>query len=148
MNKIIVAAALLAFGLGLGLAQSSPEYAKCQGCHQATGAGLPKVFPPLAGHVPEILAAKDGRSYLIDVLLWGLQGEITVKGEKYTGVMPAFNTLTDAQMADVLNHISTQWGNKLPAGQKAFTADEVKAARATKMTPAQVAEARKKLGLK
>lgn len=148
MNKIIAAAALMAFGLGLGLAQSSPEYAKCQGCHQATGAGLPKVFPPLAGHVPEILAAKDGRAYLIDVLLWGLQGEITVKGEKYTGVMPAFNTLTDAQVADVLNHISSQWGNKLPAGQKAFTADEVKAARATKMTAAQVADARKKLGLK
>ena len=148
MNKIIAAAALMAFGLGLGLAQSSPEYAKCQGCHQATGAGLPKVFPPLAGHVPEILAAKDGRAYLIDVLLWGLQGEITVKGDKYTGVMPAFNTLTDAQLADLLNHISSQWGNKLPAGQKAFTADEVKTARATKMTAAQVADARKKLGLK
>ena len=148
MNKIIAAAALMAFGLGLGLAQSSPEYAKCQGCHQATGAGLPKVFPPLAGHVPEILAAKDGRAYLIDVLLWGLQGEITVKGDKYAGVMPAFNTLTDAQLADLLNHISSQWGNKLPAGQKAFTADEVKAARATKMTAAQVADARKKLGLK
>lgn len=148
MNKFIVAAAVMAFGLGLGLAQSSPEYAKCQGCHQATGAGLPKVFPPLAGHIPEILATKDGRDYVIDVLLWGLQGEIVVKGEKYNGVMPAFNTLTDAQIADLLNHISSQWGNKLPAGQKAFTADEVKAARATKLTAAQVAEVRKKLGLK
>lgn len=134
----------------LALAQSGASvYQQCQGCHQPTGAGIPGVFPPLAGHVPEILAAKGGREYIIHVLLYGLTGEISVKGAKYNGAMPAFGqSLKDEEIAAVLNHISTSWGNKLPAGQKAFTAAEVKAQRAKPLTAAQVNTARKALGLK
>ncbi len=159
MNKrnisLLFSSTVLLLGLGAYLfsaqtavAQASPLYAQCQGCHQPTGAGIPGVFPPLAGHVPEILAAKGGREYLIQVMLYGLQGQITVKGTKYQGAMPAYAQLKDEEIAGLLNHISTQWGNKLPAGQKAFTADEVKAQRAKTMTAAQVLEARNKLGLK
>ncbi|GEM81998.1 cytochrome c-552 [Meiothermus hypogaeus NBRC 106114] len=136
------------FGAQTAAAQASPLYAQCQGCHQPTGAGIPGVFPPLAGHVPEILAAKGGREYLIQVLLYGLQGQITVKGAKYQGAMPAYTQLKDEEIAGLLNHISTQWGNKFPTGQQAFTAAEVKAQRAKTMTAAQVLEARNKLGLK
>jgi mono/diheme cytochrome c family protein len=136
------------FSAQTAVAQASPLYAQCQGCHQANGAGIPGVFPPLAGHVPEILAAKGGREYLIQVMLYGLQGQITIKGAKYQGAMPAYAQLKDEEIAGLLNHISTQWGNKFPAGQKAFTADEVKAQRAKTMTAAQVLEARNKLGLK
>ena len=103
---------------------------------------------PLAGHVPEILAAQGGRAWLIQVLLWGMSGEITVKGVKYNGVMPGYRQLGDAEIAALLNHISTQWGNKLPAGQKPFSATEVQAQRAKTMTAAQVNVARKALGLK
>jgi len=81
-------------------------------------------------------------------LLYGLTGEISVKGAKYNGAMPAFGQLKDEDVAAVLNHISTSWGNKLPAGQKAFTAAEVKAQRAKPLTAAQVNTARKALGLK
>jgi len=109
--------------------------------------GVPGAFPPLAGRVPEILAAKDGKNYLIAVVLNGLQGEIMAKGQKYNGVMPSFAQLKDEEIAAVLTHIATQWGNKLPQGTN-FTAADVKAARGTKLTPAQVAEMRKKLGLK
>jgi mono/diheme cytochrome c family protein len=77
-----------------------------------------------------------------------MSGEITVKGAKYNGVMPGYRQLSDAEIAALLNHISTQWGNKLPAGQKPFTAAEVKAQRAKTLTPAQVNTARKALGLK
>ncbi len=147
-----LSALTLAFGLFIGaqqaMAQASPLYAQCQGCHQANGAGIPGVFPPLAGHVPEILAAKGGREYLIQVLLYGLQGQIAVKGAKYQGVMPAYAGLKDEEIAALLNHIATQWGNKFPTGQQAFTAAEVKAQRAKTMTAAQVLEARNKLGLK
>ncbi|WP_027892509.1 c-type cytochrome [Calidithermus chliarophilus] len=128
--------------------QGATIYQQCQGCHQPTGTGIPGVFPPLAGHIPEVLAAKGGREYLVQVMLYGLTGEITVKGQKYNGAMPAFAQLSDDQVAAVLNHVSTSWGNKLPQGQKAFTAAEVKAQRAKKLTSAQVNEARKKLGLK
>ncbi|WP_412917783.1 c-type cytochrome [Meiothermus sp.] len=147
--------AALVLGLGahlLGaqnaLAQATPLYAQCQGCHQANGAGIPGVFPPLAGHVPEILAVKGGREYLIQTLLYGLQGQITVKGNRYQGVMPAYAQLKDEEIAALLNHISTQWGNRFPPGQGPFTAAEVRAQRAKPMTAAQVLEARNKLGLK
>ena len=146
---VLVATAFLSAGLlQSATAQASPLYAQCQGCHQPTGAGVPGVFPPLAGHVSEILEAKGGREVLIQVLLYGLQGQITIKGQRYSGVMPAYAQLKDEEIAALLNHISTQWGNKFPAGQKAFTAEEVKAQRAKPMTAAQVLEARNKLGLK
>lgn len=153
--SVLLSSAVVALGLGAYLlttqnaaAQASPLYAQCQGCHQPTGAGIPGVFPPLAGHVPEILAAKGGREFLIQVLLYGLQGQITVKGQRYSGVMPAYAQLKDEDIVALLNHMSTQWGNKFPTGQQAFTVAEVRAQRAKTMTAAQVLEARNKLGLK
>ena len=139
--------ALLVIGsLGLAFAQNGATvYGQCQGCHQATGAGIPGAFPPFAGHTDEVLAAKGGREYLIKVVLYGLSGEIMVKGAKFNGAMPAFGQLKDAEVAAVLNHITTSWGNK---NAKAYTEAEVKAVRATKLTAAQVNEARKALGLK
>ena len=146
MKHLLVALVLM---VSAALAQSGPTlYQQCQGCHQPTGAGIPGVFPPLAGHVPDILAAKGGREWLIKLLLWGMSGEISVKGAKYNGVMPGYKQLKDEEIAALLNHISTQWGNKLPAGQKPFTAAEVKAQRAKTMTPAEVNTARQSLGLK
>lgn len=146
MKKILAIAAL--FLAGAFAQPGATVYQSCAGCHQTSGVGIPGVFPPLAGHIPQVLTAKGGRQYLIKVVLFGLQGEIMVKGQKFNGSMPVFVSLKDADIAAVLNYISTQWGNKFPAGQKPFTDAEVKALRASKLTPAQVAEVRKKLGLK
>jgi mono/diheme cytochrome c family protein len=137
---------VIAGSLGLALAQSGASvYGQCQGCHQPTGAGIPGAFPGFAGSTDGILASKGGREYLVKVLLYGLNGEIVVKGQKYNGAMPAFPQLKDEDIAAVLNHITTSWGNK---NAKAFTGAEVKALRATKLTAAQVNAARKALGLK
>ena len=149
MLKLVSALLLAVVMAGLAFAQSSPVFAQCQGCHQPTGMGVPGTFPPLAGHVPAILAAKDGRTVLIQIVLNGMQGQIEIKGQKYNGMMPTFGQLSDADLAAVLNHIATQWGNdKALKDFKPITAAEVKALRATKLTPAQVLEARNKLGLK
>lgn len=146
MRKAV--ALILVAGLALAQAGQKTYQALCQSCHQPTGAGIPGSFPPLVGHVPEILAKKDGRTYLISVVLYGFQGEITVKGQKYNGVMPNFGAqLKDKDVADLLTYIATSWGNKLPAGQKPFTEAEVKAVRAKTLTPQQVWKLRKKLGL-
>jgi mono/diheme cytochrome c family protein len=145
-KRLVLGVVLL--GLSAGFAQGATVYQQCQGCHQATGVGINGVFPPLAGHIPEILAAKGGRQWLIRLLLNGMTGPITVKGASYNGAMPGYKQLSDQQLADVLNHISTQWGNKLPAGQRPFTAAEVRAQRATALTGAQVNQARAALGLK
>ncbi|WP_448566480.1 cytochrome C-552, partial [Thermus sp.] len=102
---------LLAGGLALAQADGAKLYAQCAGCHQANGQGIPGAFPPLAGHVAEILAKQGGREYLIKVLLWGLQGQIEVKGMKYNGVMPNYTQWKDEEIAAVLNHIATAWGD-------------------------------------
>jgi mono/diheme cytochrome c family protein len=93
---------------------------KCLLCHQATGLGVPPVFPPLAGS--EWLAGD--RTRLIKVLCEGLAGTITVKGQSFSNAMPA-QVLDDAQVADVLTFVGQAWGNA--AGE--FTPEEVAAAR-------------------
>ncbi|KHG65287.1 cytochrome C biogenesis protein CcsB [Thermus sp. 2.9] len=148
MKRTLMAFLLLG-GLALAQADGAKLYAQCAGCHQANGQGIPGAFPPLAGHVAEILGKQGGREYLIKVILWGLQGQIEVKGMKYNGAMPAFNGLKDEEIAAILNHIATAWGDdKKVQGFKPFTTAEVKALRDKKLTPQQVLEERKKLGLK
>ena len=142
---LFIPAAVLAQGDG------AKVYEKCAACHRPTGVGKPGVFPPLAGHAPEILNAEGGRDYMIDVVLFGLQGEIQIKGTKYNGAMRPFGEqLTDEEVAAVLNHILRTWGNErvLPKDYRPFTAAEVKAQRGKKLTPDVVRDARGKLGLK
>lgn len=82
--------------------------AKCAACHQASGQGLAGVFPPLAG--AEWVVGDE--KVLISILLHGLEGEIVVKGNAYNGVMPAFGTLADEEIAAVLTYIRGDWGNQ------------------------------------
>ncbi|GAC1591975.1 MAG: hypothetical protein NVS3B28_20330 [Candidatus Velthaea sp.] len=50
---------------------------------------------------------------MIHTLNYGLNGPIEVAGVKYNGQMPAWKgNLTDAQIADVINYIRANWGNK------------------------------------
>lgn len=106
--------------------------ANCASCHGPAGAGIPGAFPPLAGHAAEL--AEQDRPYLIDSLLYGLQGQIVVGGTTYNGVMPAWAQLSDEQLAAVLNHI-VEFGG--PAVDR-FTADEVAAERGKGWGPADV----------
>ena len=81
---------------------------RCMACHQASGAGLPGVFPPLAGS--EWVTGKE--TTLVALVLHGASGSLTVKGSTYNGVMPAFGAqLQDAELAAVLTHVRSQWGN-------------------------------------
>jgi len=115
--------------------------ANCAACHQAAGAGLASAFPPLAGHVPDLLKPADGRVYIGKVLLFGLEGAITVNGGDYAGAMPSWQAaLSDNDIAAVLNYVSNAWdnGKSLPAGFKPFTADEIKALRTQELTSAAV----------
>ncbi|MBS0291188.1 MAG: cytochrome c [Proteobacteria bacterium] len=85
--------------------------ANCVACHQATGLGLPGVFPPLDGSEwvqgePRVLA---------NILLHGITGEITVKGNKFQGSMPSFQQLSDAELAGIASFIRSNWSNKAEA---------------------------------
>ncbi|RZT42202.1 c-type cytochrome [Cupriavidus agavae] len=95
----------------------------CVACHQASGQGLPGVFPPLAGS--EWVTGSDARA--AKIVLRGVTGKLTVKGTAYNGAMPAFAAqLGDAEIAAVLSHVRSQWGNTAPA----VTPETVAAARA------------------
>lgn len=122
----------------------------CMACHQATGMGIPSAFPPLAGHFPELVAVEGGRDYVIDVVLWGLQGPIQVGDATYNSVMTSWAAvLNDQQIADVLNYAAVAWENaaKLPEGFTAFAPEEVAAQRETQMTPTEVHAEREALAL-
>lgn len=146
-KPLFLAMGALLLGLALAQADGAKVYTQyCAACHQAKGQGMPGAFPPLAGHVPEILAKKEGRGYLIQLVLYGLQGEILVKGAKYNGTMPSWAQLKDEEIAAVLNYVAAAWGNKPPAGFKPYTPAEVKAARAKPLTAQGVYALRKRLG--
>lgn len=122
-------------------------YQNCSACHQASGQGIPAAFPPLAGHLPDVAAAD--RSFPIHVVLYGMTGAITVQGQPYNGAMPAWPQLSDAEIAAVLNHEITSWGNAdlLPADWTPYAADEVAALRDQGLTPEDVYALRQKLAL-
>lgn len=94
----------------------------CQPCHQAHGYGIPGQYPPLAGS-EWLLADKETP---IRILLHGLSGPLTVKGRTYYNVMPAFHDkLSNEEIAAVITHVRSQWGNNAPA----VTAAEVDSVR-------------------
>lgn len=118
----------------------------CVSCHQANGQGLAGVFPPLAGHTPELLAAD--RSYLPKVLLYGLQGSINVLGDGYNGAMPAWSQLTNEEIADTLNYILSAWGNDAVSTDfTPYSAEEIAAARDLGLSANDVYDIRKGLAL-
>lgn len=79
------------------------------------------VAPPLAGS-----AWVTGNAEIpIRIVLRGLQGPITVKGQRFNSVMPGWASLSDADIAAAVTYIRASWGNRAPA-----------------VTPAQVAASR------
>jgi mono/diheme cytochrome c family protein len=97
--------------------------ANCMPCHQSDGNGLAGQFPPLAGS-EWVLA--EGPNRLIRIVLHGLEGPITVKGNTYNLQMNAFGeVLSDTEISAVLTYIRNTWGNKASV----VTKEEVTAVR-------------------
>ena len=93
----------------------------CMSCHMVDGNGT-DVFPPVA----KTDYLKKPVKTLINIILQGQSGEITVNKKKYDALMPAQAYLEDEQIADVLNYIRNSLGNKIPV---AITPAQVKALR-------------------
>jgi mono/diheme cytochrome c family protein len=90
--------------------------ATCSGCHQAGGVGLEGTFPPLVDN-PNLTDA----NYIVETIRNGKQGEITVNGVTYNGVMPSFSALPDDEVEAIVAYI--QSGFQVPAagGETATT---------------------------
>lgn len=123
-------------------------YRNCSGCHLANGMGVKGFYPPHVKHVPFMVKTNEGRKYLIDVVLFGLQGNICVENVVYNkGVaMPPWDkVLNDDQIASVLNYVTMDLSiNKsfLPKDFKPFKAKEIKEQRDRKLSDKQVYQER------
>ena len=93
----------------------------CLACHQASGLGVAGAFPPLVGSD----WVTGGEKRVAAILLHGILGEFTVNGVKYIGAMPAWNQLTDKEIAGVITYTRQSWGNQ---GSE-LTPDQIAAAR-------------------
>ncbi len=83
----------------------------CASCHQSNGEGIPSTFPPLKGD--PVVTASDPAEH-VGIVVFGLQGK-TINGVKYAASMPShLNMLTAEQIAAVVNHERTSWGNNAP----------------------------------
>lgn len=68
------------------------------------------MFPPLAGNA-KITGNPDD---VIKIVLFGLQGPITVNDREYNQPMPPQAYLKDDQIAQILTYIRSSWGNDAP----------------------------------
>jgi cbb3-type cytochrome c oxidase subunit III len=95
--------------------------ANCAACHQANGEGGGP-YPPLAGN-PHVNAVDSAA--VIQTVLNGRTGPITVNGTQYGGNMPPWRDLSNEQIAAVLTYVRSAWNNSAPG----VSADQVAAAR-------------------
>lgn len=96
----------------------------CASCHQRNGQGIPGTFPPLKDD--PVVSDPDPTRH-IEIVLFGLKGK-TIKGVTDAAGMPAHkDMLSDEEIAAVINHEPSSWGNNAPL-----------------VTPEQVAKVRKK----
>ena len=149
MGMVVVFLTCALAGIALAKTDGAVVYQRCSSCHTPTGSGIGTVFPPLAGHAARLVKAD--RAFPVQVILFGLEGEIEVEGKTFKGMMPGLGSqLKDDEIAAVLNYVLSSWGNDkmLSKGHKEYTSAEVKALRGKNLTSKQVHEARKKLKLK
>jgi len=83
----------------------------CSTCHQVNGEGLEGVFPPLV----KSSMLKDDPKRVVDIVLRGLSGPVTVNGKAYNSVMPPMSQLTDDEVANIGTYVLNSWGN--PGGR-------------------------------
>ncbi len=85
--------------------------AHCASCHGSNGEGVPGVFPPMKGD-PVVTAADPARH--IHIVLFGLE-HAAINGVNYAAEMPAHkDELSDGEIAAVVDHERTSWGNSAP----------------------------------
>lgn len=80
----------------------------CSNCHQPTGTGLGRVYPPLnksdfmETHFEEVIC----------LMKYGRDGELIVNGKSYIQPMPGVVSLTDLEIAEIATYIYNKWDQK------------------------------------
>lgn len=113
------------------------SYARnCASCHGREGDGWDQ-YPPLGG-AWSLFLSPDGREYLVDVHLYGLTSE------RWRAPMPPMGHLQDVELAAVLNHLLTNFGNEeqLPEGIDLYFPADVEVRRGLALDPREVNDRR------
>lgn len=113
----------------------------CGICHHS-GDGMPGSVPPLVGRIDKIASTPAGKQYLANVLMNGVSGPITANGQPYNAEMPPFRYLKDDEVAQILSWLSAR-GTTQPAPE--FSAQDIAAARANRISSGRVATERENL---
>lgn len=101
---------------------------RCASCHQPNGEGVSGAFPPLVGNA--VVTATDPTRH-VEIVLFGVSGQV-IDGVSYASAMPAWEALlSDEEVAAVVNHERSSWGNSAPH----VTAEFVAGVRAKGATP-------------
>ncbi|WP_111643112.1 c-type cytochrome [Marinimicrobium alkaliphilum] len=126
LPRLFLIASALLFALGFAaptLADPGKAgYARhCQACHQASGDGIPGVFPPLANNNN----INNNPQYLAEAIVQGVSGPLEVNGQRYNGTMPAMGYISDQEVAAIVNYIMERWGES----EQRLAQDDVKTLR-------------------
>ncbi|WP_298924078.1 cytochrome c [uncultured Ramlibacter sp.] len=81
----------------------------CAQCHGEQGQGVAHAYPPLAGNRAVTM---DSTANLVQVLLAGGFAPATEGNPRPFGMPPYATVLSDAEVAAVLTHIRSAWGNR------------------------------------
>lgn len=90
----------------------------------------------------ELFLMEVGRAYLVNFMLYGLEGEVTINAEQRTLRHLPFANLNDESIAAVLNYTLVSWGNDriLPDDVNFYETEEIAAGRANTLSPSKVPE--------
>jgi len=98
----------------------------CAACHMDDGSGVSGLQPALRGS--DVAGGELTR--LIQVVLNGPAAELPADRTKYANAMPAFNVLSDDDLAAALTHVRENFTPRVTTGSAAVTPADIAAARA------------------
>lgn len=104
----------------------------CANCHMKDGGGWDQ-YPGL-GHTAALFARPGGREYVVDLHLYGLASP------RWRAPMPPMGHLGDVEMAAVLNHVLTHFGNERhPATHgRLYAPTDIRSRRGQRLSPGEV----------
>lgn len=102
----------------------------CRNCHGREGLGWDQ-YPGLTD-TARLFAAPGGREYLVELHLHGLTSP------RWGAPMPSMGHLQDVELAAVLNHVLTHFGNTPPTGARLYVPADIAALRGPKRSPWEV----------
>lgn len=106
--------------------------ARCYSCHD------------VLTYIPELFKADDGREYLLELMLFGVRGEVVIEGVTQNLRHRPYDSLDDEELSAVLNIMLVAWDNAeaLPDDPAFYTPEEVAEARTPERSNEEVLERR------